>query len=42
MIKKPNYLTSGRTVSGLDVDKPKLSSLLTLRVELNEGKCEIC
>jgi len=33
MIKKPNYLTFGRAMSGLNVDEPKLSSMLTLRVE---------
>jgi len=44
MIKKPNYLTFGRAVSGLNVDQTKLSSMLTLRVELKEGKLnsEIC
>jgi len=41
MIKKPNYLTFGRAMSGLNVDEPKLSSMLTLRVELKERKCEI-
>jgi len=34
MTKKPNYLTFGRAVSGLNVDEPKISSLLALRVEL--------
>jgi len=34
MIKKPNYLTFGRAVSGLNVNEPKLSSVLTLRVEI--------
>jgi len=28
-------------MSGLNVDEPKLSSVLTLRVELKERKCEI-
>ena len=28
-------------MSGLNVNKPKLSSMLTLRVELKERKCEI-
>jgi len=42
MIKNPNYLTSGRAVSGLNVDEPKFSSLRTLRVELKERKCDIC
>jgi len=28
-------------MSGLNVDEPKLSSMLTLRVELKEQKCEI-
>jgi len=41
MIKKPNYLTFGRAMSGLNVDEPKLSSMLTLRVGLKERKCEI-
>jgi len=41
MIKKPNYLTFSRAMSGLNVDEPKLSSMLTLRVELKERKCEI-
>ena len=41
MMKKPNYLTFGRAMSGLNVDEPKLSSMLTLRVELKERKCEI-
>jgi len=41
MIKKPNYLTFGRAVSGLNVDEPKLSPMLTLRVELKERKYEI-
>jgi len=27
-------------MSGLNVDEPKLSSVLTLRVELKERKCE--
>ena len=39
--KKPNYLTFGRAVSGLNVNEPKLSPVLTLRVELKERKCEI-
>ena len=42
MIKKPNYLMFSRTVSGLNVDEPKLSSMLALRVELKERKREIC
>ena len=42
MIKKPNYLTFSRIVSGLKVDEPKFSSLRTLRVELKERKCDIC
>ena len=41
MMKKPNYLTVGRAMSGLNVDEPKLSSVLTLRAELIERKCEI-
>ena len=41
MIKKPNYLTFGRAVSGLNVDEPKLSPMLTLCVELKERKYEI-
>jgi len=28
-------------MAGLNVDEPKLSSMLTLRVELKERKCEI-
>ena len=28
-------------MSGLNIDEPKLSSMLTLRVELKERKCEI-
>jgi len=32
------YLTFGRAVSGLNVDETKLSSALTLRVELKERK----
>jgi len=40
MIKKPNYLTSGRAVSGLNVNEPKLSLVLTLREEVKERKCE--
>jgi len=28
-------------MSGLNVDEPKLSSVLTLRVESKERKCEI-
>jgi len=28
MIKKPNYLMFGRAMSGLNVDEPKLSSML--------------
>ena len=39
--KKLNYLTVGRAMSGLNVDEPKLSSMLTLRAELKERKCEI-
>jgi len=42
MIKKLNYLVFGRAVSGLNVYEPKLSSMLALRVELKERKCEIC
>jgi len=42
MMKKPNYLTFGMTVSGLNVDEPKFSSLRTLRVELKERQCDIC
>jgi len=42
MIKKPNYLTLGRAVPGVNVDEPKLSSMSALRVELKEWKCEIC
>jgi len=38
MIKKPNYITFGRDMSGLNVDEPKLSSVLTLRVELKKMK----
>jgi len=41
MIKKPNYLTVGWAMSGLNVDEPKLWSMLTLRVGLKERKCEI-
>jgi len=41
MIKKPNYLTFGRVMSGLNVNEPKLSSVLTLPVELKEQKCAI-
>ena len=41
VIKKNNYLTFGRAMSGLKVDEPKLSSMLTLRAELKERKCEI-
>ena len=42
--KKPNYLMFGRDVSGLNADESKLSSMLTLRVELKEWKLntEIC
>jgi len=42
--RKPNYLTLGRAVSGLIVDKTKLSPTLTLRVELKGRKLnsEIC
>jgi len=29
-------------MSGLNVDETKLSSMLALRVELKERKCEIC
>jgi len=32
--EKPNYLTFGRAVSDLNVNEPKLSSVLTFRVEL--------
>jgi len=39
--KQPNYSTFGRAMSGLNIDEPKLSSMLTLRVELKERKCEI-
>ena len=39
--KQPNYLTFGTAVSGLNVNEPKLSSVLTLRVELKDRKCEI-
>jgi len=28
-------------MSGLNIDEPKLLSMLTLRVELKERKCEI-
>jgi len=42
MTKKPNYLTFGRAVSGLNVDEPKFSSLRTLRVEIKERKYDIC
>jgi len=42
MIKKPNYLTFGSTVSGLNVDEPKLSAMLALCEKLKERKCEIC
>jgi len=44
MTKMPNYLTFGSAVSGLNVDERKLSSTLTLRVELEERKLnsEIC
>jgi len=38
VIKKPNYLTFGMAVSGLDVDEPKLSSVLTLLVEVKGTK----
>jgi len=31
----------GRAMSGLNVDEPKLSLMLTLCVELKERKCEI-
>jgi len=41
MIKNPNYLTFGRAMSGLTVDEPKLSSMLTLRVDLKERKYQI-
>jgi len=41
MIKKPNYLTFGRAVLGLNVYESKLSSMLALREELKERKCEI-
>jgi len=34
-------MTFGRAVSGLNVNEPKLSSVLTLRVELKERKYEI-
>jgi len=39
--KKPNYLTFGGAMSGLNVDEPNLSSMIALRVELKERKCEI-
>jgi len=42
MTKKPNYLTFGRAVSGLNVDGPKFSSLRTLCVEIKERKYDIC
>ena len=32
----------GSTVSGLNVDETKISSMLALRVELKERKCVIC
>jgi len=32
----------GSTVSGLNADESKLSSIFALRVELEERKCEIC
>jgi len=41
MIKKAQLPNFGGVMSGLNVDEPKLSSLLTLRVELKEQKCEI-
>jgi len=41
MIKMANYLTFGRAMSSLNVNEPKLSSVLTLRVESKERKCEI-
>ena len=37
-VQLPNF---GMVMSGLNVDEPKLSSMLTLRVELKERKCEI-
>jgi len=40
-MKKPNYLTFGRAVSGSNVNEPKVSSMLALRVELKERKCKI-
>jgi len=44
MMKKPNYLTLGRAVLGLNVDGTKFSSMLILPVELKERKLniEIC
>jgi len=44
MKKKPNYLTFGRAVPGLNVDEAKLSLTLTLRAELKERQLnsEIC
>jgi len=41
MITKAQLPNFGRVMSGLNVDEPKLSSMLTLRVELKEQKCEI-
>ena len=38
MIKMPNYLTFGRAMSSLNVDEPKLSSVLTLLVEVKGTK----
>ena len=32
----------GGVVSGLNVDEPKLSTMLALRAELKERKCEFC
>jgi len=41
MIKKPNYLTFGKAMSGLNVNEPKLLSVLNMRVELTKRKCEV-
>jgi len=40
MIKKPNHLTFGKAVSGLNIDETELSSTLTLR-ELNNERTKI-
>jgi len=42
VMKKPNYLMFGRDMSGFTADEPKLSSMIALRAELKERKCEIC